>query len=714
MRMTLRSPSLLVAVPLLCTPLVAAASRLPSAPPGSAPCPNSDQPPWTLPAGAWRGVDDTAAWVANVRTNLALPNDAAFWHERFLPLLRSETLDRFAAGPDRDKPWAAEARDVIDEAIRRAWGGRIPDRAPNEWGRPYDFTVREGSRDPFLRWMSILGQKRWHWDAQAREQLEAFEADLAALGNAAHPFDRFLAAHARHRLDDSQKSREALRAAAVAWAESHAGNPADSAAVYTTLNQFGLWNSDLNGLAVALLDSRADPWIGEMLRAYGFYRARDDAAARALYASAWRRHPEFVESAIGMLQVMARSDDRSDRDVWFRRGLDACIDDDNLYRAYADTLVGGGIEDFTPILRLAEACRDTQRHDIPVAYKYVPLIARYRHLADIPQKEFFNRRDVFRACDETLQRQMTNPDASPAVRQNAATLLAAILFLHGDLDDALDVASMRTPNTYNGILARYFDDWLSIMTIFDGLSDQNGDIIRPLYDLYFDGHYAACLEQWEDVWSRCYHIADMEADLLMDIAMRSWLEVGYAAGTPWRLGVLHRRKFVGWINHGWNLEEDGDEGSAFARDGGTRHLRVKHPVPRAIEVAGAFAPYGALEGSHSLAVRLIDRTGVYAYYGPQPDLVMMCGMGQVGVRIDRRDGKAAPWEWHPVPTGPIRFRAVYHGDGAVELWLDAVPDRPVLSAKLPDYAPDRFPDRGSLIFVGNNVRFLGCTLVKPR
>ena len=673
---------------------------------------SADEPSASPPPGAWRGLDDTAAWSECVRTNTALRTTAQFRDEVFLPLLRSETLDRFAAGPDGDKPWAAEAKRYIEEELRWIWRMETRGRPGSEFGRAYDFTIREGSADPFLTWMAVIGQKKWHWDDKAREQLRAFEQALEAQGAAARPFDRLLAAHARWVLDGG--GAEALYRALVVWAESLSCRPDISEAVYTTLLRFGAWNE--SQFAEDLLSSGADRWIGLMLRGARHTSQHSWEPARRDLEEAYALHPEFPETAVQMLRVIKGTmgtEPRRDLDLWFRRGLEARIDEDGLYRAYADCLQGGGIADFSPVERFAEACYATHRHDVPVAYQYAPLIARYRRLAGIPQDEFFRRRDIFQKCDEVLQPQLLNTDAPDTVRETAVLLLAAIYYLHGDIEDAVDTAVLRTPDTYNGVLANNFDDWFTIMTVLDGLSGENGDRILPLYERFREGDFAGCLARFDGVWYECQGLSHSEASLLSKIAAESWVEARYATGEPFEFGVLRRRQFTDWINWGWNLEETSDTGAAVTRGGGTRHLRLQYLLPREIEISGAFEGI-ASEGRGSLALRFLSSPSIYAHHGSQPDLVMRREPGRIGVRLEPRDGKTPAWAWYDLPPGPVRFRAIYR-DGSVQLWIAGAGEHGgiVLAKKAPAYAHDRFPERGGLVLVGENARFLGCTARQP-
>ena len=195
-------------------------------------------------------------WASVVRTNRTLVREADFRDRALLPLLREEALEPLVSGPDRDAPWLEEARGYVERELERAWLGpaRLTDRPNPDWGRAYDFTIREGSRDPFLTWMSVVGQKKWHWDDKAREQLAEMEAALAARPAGEAPFARLLAAHARQWVDPSSQHARALCAAVVRWAESHAARPERSEAVLRVLEQFVDARSDRLVAALHLAD----------------------------------------------------------------------------------------------------------------------------------------------------------------------------------------------------------------------------------------------------------------------------------------------------------------------------------------------------------------------------------------------------------------------------------------------------------------------------
>ena len=176
-----------------------------------------------------------AFWQDNVRTNLGRLSIAAFAHEEVPRILEREVLVPFDAATDPAAPWREEARHYIEDAISRARAGNLVERPNPDWGRAYDFTVRYGCADPFLRWMSVEGQRRWHWEDRARVQLAPLEERVAASDGTA--FQRLLAANARLRLDPSRRHAAAFCQRASEWAEECAARGDATRAVDAILAQ---------------------------------------------------------------------------------------------------------------------------------------------------------------------------------------------------------------------------------------------------------------------------------------------------------------------------------------------------------------------------------------------------------------------------------------------------------------------------------------------
>ena len=705
--------------------------------------------------GEWPGLDDKAAlaaWSESVRTNANLFTSARFRDERLLPLLRREALEPLLSGPDRGAEWIDEAKQYVERELWFAWFDNLTNRPNPDWGRAYDFTVKMGSKDPFLSWMSVVGQHKWHWDDGARKQLAGMEEAAAASGT---PFQRLLAAHARNVLDPSDERAAALRAAAVAWAESCAGRPEETRAVYKVLAQF-LEVKD-EALREALAASGADPWLALVIEGrLEIDRGWDDRGsgwastvteegwkgfgshlekAKAALEKAWALHPEFPEAAKHMITVAGGGCAGADEDQWFGRALAAQIDDREswiAYRWFNYPRWGGS---HARLRRLAEAALATDRHDAPVAFWYGPLLASICEDSEADDHAFFAEPGVAEAMEKALAPQLGNDGADRWTRLEASGLLGPLRYRRGDFAGAIEANRAR-----RGLTSHFsrvaMKDWFETITVLDGLSGPNGERIAPLYKKYADKDWAACAAEADAVWDACRGLEHEEAGLLATIAAEAWVETGFAAGEPRFFGMLRKRQFCDWLNYGsgFTLEEKSDDGAGLSRDGEPQWLELQYAVPSSLEAAGAFEPWGEADAPHMLLVRL--GASRHRFDGPvSPSAVFVREKGRAGVFFAPaafddgtdlaakalKEGAAAdPGHvvWRDLPEGePLRWRVVFAAGGVLAfLGDDAEPAAGLGGWADDDGDPvtvDEIPGRAALWFGHRNVRFLGVTLRKP-
>ena len=705
--------------------------------------------------GEWPGLDDKAAlvaWSESVRTNENLFTSARFRDERLLPLLRREALEPLLSGPDKDAEWIGEAKQYVERELWFAWFDNLTNRPNPDWGRAYDFTVKMGSKDPFLSWMSVVGQHKWHWDDGARKQLAGMEEAAAASGT---PFQRLLAAHARNVLDPSDERAAALRAAAVAWAESCAGRPEETRAVYKVLAQF-LEVKD-EALREALAASGADPWLALVIEGrLEIDRGWDDRGsgwastvteegwkgfgshlekAKAALEKAWALHPEFPEAAKHMITVAGGGCAGADEDQWFGRALAAQIDDREswiAYRWFNYPRWGGS---HARLRRLAEAALATDRHDAPVAFWYGPLLASICEDSEADDHAFFAEPGVAEAMEKALAPQLGNDGADRWTRLEASGLLGPLRYRRGDFAGAIEANRAR-----RGLTSHFsrvaMKDWLETITVLDGLSGPNGERIAPLYKKYADKDWAACAAEADAVWDACRGLEHEEAGLLATIAAEAWVETGFAAGEPRFFGMLRKRQFCDWLNYGsgFTLEEKSDDGAGLSRDGEPQWLELQYAVPSSLEAAGAFEPWGEADAPHMLLVRL--GASRHRFDGPvSPSAVFVREKGRAGVFFAPaafddgtdlaakalKEGAAAdPGHvvWRDLPEGePLRWRVVFAAGGVLAFLGDDAEPAAALGGWADDdgdpVTVDEIPGRAALWFGHRNVRFLGVTVRKP-
>ena len=694
-------------------------------------------------------------WSSAVRTNRALVREADFRDRALLPLLREEALEPLVSGPDRGAPWLEEARGYVERELARAWLGpaRLTDRPNPDWGRAYDFTIREGSRDPFLTWMSVVGQKKWHWDDKAREQLAAMEEALAARPADEAPFARLLAAHARQWVDPSSEHARALCAAAVRWAESHAARPDRSEAVLRVLEQFVDARSDR--LVAALFDSSADPWIGLVLAGRVSLARRDASPSAAerrthlenaglAFRRAWELHPEFPQGAFGMMETEARwAGRRESRDAWFRAAVAARFDSPELHRRYGRWLARddeGGPAPLRALRAHAEACLGAGRDDSMLPW--CGLLGLLRELAESGRRpaEFF--------ADDALVRTVASAAAAlasagtaatPAARGGSAAFLACIHASRGDLAAAL--AAGAGSAGVGTEIQKCFPGGYHLMNLLAASAESHALRVLPLARRLLGGDAAGCYDGAEALL-RAPGAASLDqttARALEHLSMRGFLAARFDLGEERFVGVLRARNFCSWFNYGsiapgagWRLSMDPDpEGTLTALvPGEPRPLEFNEPVPLPLEVSATVALLPDAGLRNLFAVRLDKADGLFGHVPDgRPALSFHLGAdGRLAVRhwAPREEGgvwfgpadASASVDLPPLPEGAdptapreVALRAVFRPD-RVEAFVGDAPE-PALSFATDRYAPAAFPDGAKLLFFGKGASFHGFTFRKP-
>ena len=682
-------------------------------------------------------------WAESVRTNAAAASEADFRDRSLLPLLRAETLDRFEPPPAWSAARAAEARAYVENELRLAWEGpaRMTDRPGPEWGRAYDFTVREGSRDPFLVWMSVVGQHKWHWDDKARAQLSALEDDLAALPPASEPFRRLLAAHARQLLDPEEDHARALCAAAVRWAESHAAHPERSEAVLRVLAQFV--DTGNSALVPAFLHSSADPWIAFALggdaalaraREAPAPQARDEALdlAAASYRRAWELHPEFPQGAAGMAIISGLRRDREGLRLWFARAAEARFD---LVRLHLD----GGLRFADPSSQRAheDAClalaADKPGTMLPLCG--MASVIRELNAGGATAAALLSDAGRLARVETALESVARSPDATRSFRWAAAELVAVLRERRGDVDGALQACDAALDPVADGFLQARVAGTAATNMRLGGISGPNREIVRPLVARFEAGDFDGVLDFWRSAWRRCVNATRNERRFLSDLSHRAFLHARFGRGESRFVGILLEGEFCEWFGHlgkdgtGWKLEDAPDGGAAVATGGeAVRAIEFRHPLPAEIEIETAFEVLPGEEGDVFFALRFLPADGLWGVLrGSQPSLSFRSdGSEGLAVRLgpsgepeaDKgcRAGLLAE-RTVPLPAGAgdaprrIRLRAVF-GDGRVALHLGDDPE-PVLSEACSAFGPDAMPNGGKLVFFGRGVRFRGFSFRKP-
>ncbi len=696
-----------------------------------------------LPAGAAPPPQD-ADWVAEVATGAAM-SEAEFRDRFLMPLLREEALEPLLAGPDADAPWIDEATNYVERELLLAWEGpgRMPSRPHADWGRAYDFTVKEGSRDPLLTWMSVLGQKKWHWDDKARAQLAGLEEALASLPADEAAFPRLLAAHARQTLDPAPEHRVALCGAAVRWAESHAGRPERSEAVLRVLEQFV--DVEEPSFVSALLESEADPWIGLVAAGRSsfalHFRDRDPEErkrhiddAEAAWGRAWELHPEMPQGAEGMMRVAARRGDRAGIDAWFREGVAARYDSPSLHDRYVAFLrpayggsIGALVEHAWSCLDAAnpgcfgdDAALERERSMLP--YGGVLAFLAALDVSGEKPARFFGAAGVLGEICAALAPMLsprgagTGPgdyDATMHARFESAWFLASLLWTFGDADGALQAFETvdGVPDYYCRRLQQSFPGTFDIYLSIAGLSGPNAGLVRPLYERLRAGDaegYLATGRRRSPAGRRsAARRASSSASPSAPSSPRA-SRAGSRGASPSRRTASSpagtATGSAGSPSRTTRAATRGSPGSSptpASSSGSRSRRRSRSRPPSSLRRTPPRTP-SSPSASPVLSVRV----------GPDGTALLRLGAsGEPYVDSGYTRGTIAEAR---VPLGPqarIPLRVVYLADRVLAYLGDD--ETPAIDAPCADFAPEALPDGAKLVFYGVDCKFFGFAFRNP-
>ena len=666
--------------------------------------------------------------------------EADFRDRSLLPLLRAETLDRFEPPASWPAALGDEARAYVEEEIALAWEGpaRMADRPNEAWGRAYDFTIREGSRDPFLAWMSVVGQHRWHWDGRARAQLSELESDLAALPPESEPFRRLLAAHARQLLDPSPDHARALCAAAVRWAESHAARPDRSEAVLRVLAQFV--DTDDSALVPAFLRSSADPWIGFALggdaalaRAGAASSPEARAAALDLAGSAflraWELHPGFPQGAAGMLAVCGLRGEREDLRLWFARGAEARFDYVRLHDLFVCFLrpVHGGSAG--ELRAHAEACLAPGRTD-----SMLPWCAAMARIVELETSgadpaAFFAEEGPDSRLERALASFLDRGAGTDDALSESAEFLACLRWTRGDAAGAEEAASRSRNARYRRILQEGFPGAFEILETLFGLTGPDAAFVRPLWEQFRDGGAEGFLRAGAATEAQRPALSRAGASLLARTSLRAFLATGFPCGESRRVPIFDRGFFLGWFDYGagWQPSDDGRGGFVFptgSREPGCLEFAQALPLPLELEAFAERDPRAS--GEPFLAVRVLPADGLqHNLRGRTPPVsVRWKDGGAAAVRLGSSEEPYADAGWTggvvasstaAVPPCAGEARSTDGPPDGLPVRIVLSADRvsvfpggsaaPALSVPCGAFSPDAFPRGAKIVFFGRAVRF---------
>ena len=425
-----------------------------------------ETPTWIDPEAAppalpWTDLAGAPAWSAFVRTNEApLRTAAKFRDESLFPLLR-----RQAGFPlPEDAPFSKDVEALAERLFAAVWEEKeqISDALIRNLGPEADRLDAAGVSNPIVAFVRTASLRRF--------ENEPWPTD----GAAAPAFSELLRAGSVLTRRSNRDVEENLVRAAATWCGTLASHPEDSRAALRVL-AFLFRRGDCPappGLAEALVEAGADPWLGHIVRAHaannrawtsrgggyaasvtakgwrGFHEGLSDAWRAAL--EAFRLHPEFPEAAQLLLKIHGAADgcgDSAAADLWFARALEAEIDAPRTYLSYlwyrCYPRWGGSIR---AMERFARACHATHRHDTMIPEMYPNAMGSVAKEIRIPREEFLAKGKAFERTVEVYSALATNGNAMVSLRWKAQARLPVFLWRNGREEDAVAANRIKEPD----------------------------------------------------------------------------------------------------------------------------------------------------------------------------------------------------------------------------------------------------------------------------
>ena len=685
-------------------------------------------------------------WTENARTNTAIETAASFRDDVLVPFARREMPNPFAPGGEESgRPWAEEAFKTYEAGLRficddRLWLGMPDERICSR----ANSLVKQGCEEPFvLLWSAFADEMDWcrttkHSAPRLDKALKIAKSRKGSeLLQLVIYFYRWLA-----RIDSGDaNTKRSIRS----WLSSKAFAPEDEVAVYSICSGFGSyagygwfegfdnlkWAAALDAAKQAIdegFDSSSRGVASAITRRGWRALAEKNNAAWAMLGEAESRRPGRVETLRYALSAegASRRGRRERFDGMFKDAENLRLDDAGLlgiyhwYRLYPRW---GKTKGYDEMLRFADACYETGRHDTMLPYFYAEMQCRYvRDSNTDPYKYFKSRPDITEKCIDVCLRQATNELACGYARTHAPIVGAAVAYYAGRYEDAGLLASNITCSTYTYDRYNFNEMFPNVCEIYDRVQsfcEANSNICIRLQRMVDDGRYEeARAEIGElkkskvfrntDFPTHCYWDYRLAECLLLDIAMKT----DFVAGKP--VAAMIPSFLHGWEGCGWWRCSDRTIQSygALSWD---HCMTWMAKLPKAHQMELELEPKPNTGGRHVLVVsRYVHEESHYRPINGIPFVTLIWEKDRTGAylscdyyRILKIDESAAYWSEASDPKRKIRIVC----DGrSVSVYVGGSAE-PLCSSSEFAHALTRSPESGKASFRGDNIRISNITVL---
>ena len=673
-------------------------------------------------------------WTENARTNMTVETSASFRDNVVVPFIKREMPNPFSAGgKESGKPWSGRAEKIYEAGLRDVCGGfeslwDVGRLNCNQAGALF----KEGCREPFIVLLSAYDTHLSEKESVARLQ----EAEKTIEQVQKNGFLRILAALTRYRLSSGVSLEAAYKqftALLEEWIREGNFTADDEIPVYSI--HFSLMGDNMGCLesfpflswsrlleaakaahheAVAVAGKGVSSSVNE--RGWKMLRNRHHRAFKML--------DEAEQARAGRMETLytrlwldgdSRLGSRAYRQRLFEEISGKRLDDAESMRNYVWFNLyprWGGDRSRRQMLKFADACYKTQRHDTVLPYFYADTMCRYvRDSATDPHEYFRSHPDVADKCIDVCMRQTTNELAAGYARIHAPFVGAAVALYAGRYEKAaeFDPYFYHTSEKFDML---FFDEE-SIVISVAAFAGAHSNLCVTLQRMYDGGQCRELLdivakipkETFRDISAR-RHIRLLEFNARM--------KVDFVEGKTVEGKVLSY--FPGWWDKGW-WRTDNKSWQTWQRFRWEDHVTWRARIPKNHELELVLAPKPRSNGRHVLVVsRCVYEETHHLPINKIPFVTVIWEKDRTGVYVEDNYYKMFKIKpnkamWKPA-TRDARVIRISCVDGRVDVFVDGG-EEPVVSTPEHAAAIRRSPEIGFARFHGENVKISDIAVRKP-
>ena len=685
-------------------------------------------------------------WTDFARTNLSVETTASFRDKVLVPFVRKEMPNPFSPGGKMsNEPWAAEANEVYEAGLRFICDDEEFVAEPDErLGTRADKLVSMGCEDPFILMLSAFNEN-FYWLAESTESGPRLaKAKEIADKTPNSEFLQMLLCYYR-RLARAELKGDDIKVYLDKWVTRRDFTGDDE------IPFFGICYGFSMTYGAKWLDGEKYGWSRRVFRARKIFSDANVAAGLGVVSKmdkkARRKMPGKIEKTRQLLNEAEglRPGRFETLSAWFRivcesryarrEQMDQLfvelsklrLDDwDTLgynycwHRFYPRWRQTSG---YGEMLRFADACYETQRHDTILPYLYAEIQFRYVRDSNVDPYEYFrNNPEIADKCIDVCMRQCTNEYATGAARLLAPYMGAAAAYYSGRYEDMarFDPPFSLSTRSGNWYIDRILHDPILIRGRARSFRSAFSNECISIQRMFDAGDYGNALAAIEEVnksgklkssdFRTSYRWTQFAVEKTLDIRMKTDFKEGKA------IDVLIPLYLYGWAGVGGYRNNDKTLTSYNAFEW-SDHFTWRAPLPKENEFAFTLDPKPKSSGRRILIVsRHVHEESHEFPLNGIPFVTFIWEKDRTGVYLAndyyemfKIDYDAAVWK--EAKSGKRRIMIVSTGT-RIEVFVDDY-DKPLISSDEYSVYLKRSPDIGYLRLRSENIRMSDMSVRKP-